>query len=105
MRAVSGTTRHSTWQPLMPVRQDGAAALAGRALEQAARPMLEGLAAVVGQAASAVWRWHLINRNIKKLSQLDDHLLTDIGLRRSEIVASVHRRVGEIERLGRYPYW
>jgi uncharacterized protein YjiS (DUF1127 family) len=67
--------------------------------------MLEALGAAVGRAGSAVRRWRLINRNIKKLSQLDDHLLADIGLHRSELVASVHRRVAEVERWGRYPYW
>jgi uncharacterized protein YjiS (DUF1127 family) len=104
MRAIPGAARHFGWASL-PAPRRRAATRAGTALEQAVRPMLEELAAAAGRAASAVWRWRLINRNIKTLSQLDDRLLADIGLHRSEIVASVHRRVGEIERLGRYPYW
>jgi uncharacterized protein YjiS (DUF1127 family) len=104
MQAIPDSARHFGWQPSMPLREDGTAAVAGTALERAARPMLEALSAAVGRAASAVWRWRLINRDIRKLSRLDDHLLKDIGLHRSEIVASVHRRMAEIERSGRYPY-
>jgi uncharacterized protein YjiS (DUF1127 family) len=104
MQAIPDTARHFGWQPSMPLRQDGTAAVASTALGRAVRPMLEGLGAAVGRAASAVWRWRLINRNIRELSRLDDHLLADIGVHRSEIVASVYRRVAEIERVERYPY-
>jgi uncharacterized protein YjiS (DUF1127 family) len=104
MQAIPDSARHFGWQPSMPLRGDGTAAVAGTALERAVRPMLERLAGAVGRVASAVWRWHVINRDIRKLSQLDDHLLRDIGLHRSAIVTSVHRRVAEIERSGRYPY-
>jgi uncharacterized protein YjiS (DUF1127 family) len=55
--------------------------------------MIEGLAAAAGRAAGAVRRWRLINRNIRELSRLGDEVLADIGLHRSEILASVHRRV------------
>ena len=109
MRAIQGTARHSSWEPSVLAGELTGAAPAGAALEQAARPVLEGLAAaatramaMAARAVGAVRRWRLINRNIRELSRLDDQLLADIGLHRSEIVASVHRRVAEIELCGRY---
>jgi uncharacterized protein YjiS (DUF1127 family) len=111
MRAISGTTRHFGWGASMPAPQRSAATHAGATLEQVARSTAEGLAAAasramlpVARAMAAVRRWRLIHRNIRELSRLDDHLLQDIGLHRSEIVASVQRRVAEIEVTGRYPY-
>ena len=104
MRAIPDTARHFGWQPSMPASRRRAAMHAGTALERAARSVLQGLGAALDRAGSAIWRWRLINRNIRELSCLDDEMLADIGLHRSEIVASVHRRVAEIERLGRYPY-
>jgi len=104
MRAIPGTARHFGWQPSMPASRRRAATHAGTALEQAVRSTFQRLAAAAGRATGAVRRWRLINRNVRELSRLDDEMLADIGLHRSEIVASVHRRVAEIERLGRYPY-
>ena len=105
MRAIPATARHFGWQVSMPAPRHRAATHAGRALERAVRFAFQGVGAAVGRAASAVWRWRLVNRNIKELSRLDDHLLADIGLHRSEIVASVQRQVAEIERWGRDSYW
>ena len=90
MRAIPGTARHFGWQPPMPAPRRRAATHVGTALGQAVRSMIEGLAAAAGRAAGAVRRWRLINRNI---SRLDYEVLADIGLHRSEILASVHRRV------------
>jgi len=93
MRAIPGTARHFGWQPPMPAPRRRAATHVGTALGQAVRSMIEGLAAAAGRAAGAVRRWRLINRNIRELSRLGDEVLADIGLHRSEILASVHRRV------------
>jgi uncharacterized protein YjiS (DUF1127 family) len=104
MRAIPDTARHFGWWLSMPAPRRRAATHAGTALERAARSTFKELAAAAGRAMGAVRRWRLIHRNIREISGLDDHLLADIGLHRSEIVASVHRRVAEIERSGRYPY-
>lgn len=80
-------------------------------LRPAFMPAPDGMAAagyrvrhMVARAVAAIPRWRLINKNLKELHRLDDHLLEDIGLHRSEILASVRRRVAEIEVSGRDPY-
>ena len=100
MRAIPETDRNFGWGASMPAQRGG-----GAALERAALSAFGGLAAAARRAIDAAWRWRLIHRNVKELSGLDDQLLADIGLHRSEIIASVHRRVAEIERAGRYSYW
>jgi uncharacterized protein YjiS (DUF1127 family) len=116
MRATSDTARHFGWGPSMAAAERQPGSMAGvtaqaAPLRQAFMPALDGVAAagyrvryMVARAAAAIRRWRLINKNIKELYRLDDHLLEDIGLHRSEIVASVHRRVAEIEISGRYRY-
>ena len=45
---------------------------------------------LVSRALDAALRWRRINRTIDELSSLDDHMLKDIGIHRTEIVGLAH---------------
>ncbi len=50
---------------------------------------LRSLQRQVRRLFGAALRWYRINRSIDELSSLDDHVLRDIGLHRSEIGSAV----------------
>ena len=44
----------------------------------------------------AIRRWHERRTTIRRLSQLNDHLLQDVGIHRHEIESMVHQSVGSM---------
>jgi uncharacterized protein YjiS (DUF1127 family) len=52
----------------------------------------------------AIWRWYEVRRTSKQLSALSDHMLNDIGLSRSDLIAATLRRVLEEEVIRRGGY-
>ena len=69
-------------------------AMAGPAVETGVWSKAKSLFEIVRSAAYAVVRWQRHRRNIGELQRLDDRLLADIGISRSEIEEGV--------RLGRW---
>ena len=60
--------------------------------------------AVAEGARWAVWRWYQVRRTRKQLLALQDHMLRDIGLSRSDLVSATVRRVREEEAIRRGAY-
>ena len=44
----------------------------------------------------AIGRWHERRTTVRRLSQLNDRLLQDIGIHRHEIESAVHQSVGSL---------
>ncbi len=55
---------------------------------------------VLRRAWFGYWRWWIQRVTIRRLQELDDHLLKDIGVDRSEIDSIAHTK--GIERMRRY---
>ena len=64
-------------------------AIAGQPVERGAWSRAKSLLNLVSSAAWGVVRWHRHRRDIGELLRLDDRLLADIGLSRSEIEEGV----------------
>jgi uncharacterized protein YjiS (DUF1127 family) len=63
--------------------------------------VLRPIEAMLERAWWAAWRWHQVRRTQKQLSALSDHMLRDVGLSRSTLMAATLRRVGEEEAIRR----
>ncbi len=55
--------------------------------------LANGLESVVRRSVGGISRWHQRRTAIRALQALSDHLLTDIGLDRSQIVSTVEEIV------------
>jgi uncharacterized protein YjiS (DUF1127 family) len=53
----------------------------------------------------AIWRWYQVRRTSRRVSNLSDHLLEDIGLARTTLFTATVRRVREEEAIRRGGAW
>jgi uncharacterized protein YjiS (DUF1127 family) len=53
------------------------------------------LAELARNAAEIITGWNQRRHDYRRLSQMDDHLLADIGLRRHEIEAAIHGKISK----------
>ena len=79
----------------------------GPALPQAelAAAALHAIRATADRARWAIWRWYQIRQTSHRLAGLQDHILRDIGLSRSNIESATVRRVREEQELRRLATW
>ena len=66
---------------------------------------LQALRAVIADARWAVWRWYQVHQTSRRVSNLSDYLLKDIGLARTTLFAATARRVREEEAIRRGGAW